>query len=220
MTDSANRKISPNKKFCAEVLHTVLQVGPHDVIGATYALDLLKYDLPFPEIFRWSSDSKAIGMVSCKFAENFAGIWFPLSGEFYQTSLPKRFRIDSIEVLPNERILVCSSGGEVVKTIKMPDSAALTKWEKQVKDLEKASFRTEKQEWIWNETAGGYEGVHLREGVVLWFQHSHNPHAGGGALEQSFEDFLNNGPACRTPPEFLPELYHAVRKLSEAKAEL
>ena len=71
----------------------------------------------------------------------------------------------------------------------------------------------DKKEWTWNEDQYGYEGVHLYGGEVLWFTHTHNPHHGGAAHSQSFEDFLANGAAGSIPGEYFQELYEAVKYL-------
>ena len=52
------------------------------------------------------------------------------------------------------------------------------------------------------------EGNHL-----LWYSHPYNPHAGGGAVEQSIEDFLDRGPTQELPDDALNELYQAVTAL-------
>ncbi|MDP2625177.1 MAG: ankyrin repeat domain-containing protein, partial [Candidatus Peregrinibacteria bacterium] len=65
------------------------------------------------------------------------------------------------------------------------------------------------KEWTWDKTKWGYEGVHTFEGKLFWYSHSENPLAGGGARDQSFEDFLRNGPNAGKPPD---EIVEEVRK--------
>lgn len=102
----------------------------------------------------------------------------------------------------------------------MPDEPMISGWQKEKQSLENAASETpavHKKEWTWNHTADGFEGVHLYENQVVWFEHSHNPHAGGAAREQQFEDFLENGAACFIPGEFLHELYDAVKFYASQK---
>lgn len=56
-------------------------------------------------------------------------------------------------------------------------------------------------EWVWNEDEHGYEGVHTREGKLVWFYHPYYQHGGAAAREQTFIDFLQNGPAVDGAPE-------------------
>ena len=98
----------------------------------------------------------------------------------------------------------------------------LTNWEAEKRSLESVktgSINTDKKEWTWNQNSDGYEGVSLYGGEVLWFQHSHNPHAGGAAQEQSFIDFLANGAACFVPNELRQELYEAVKRIAGDKKQ-
>jgi hypothetical protein len=64
-------------------------------------------------------------------------------------------------------------------------------------------------EWRWNETDYCYDGVHTFEGKLVWFTHYGNPHAGGGALTQSFESFLEKGPNISHAPQ---SILNEVRK--------
>lgn len=56
-------------------------------------------------------------------------------------------------------------------------------------------------------------GVRFEDEHLLWWESPiFNPHGGGGASEQSFEDFLARGPAFQwLSPEALAELEVAVR---------
>ena len=155
------------------------------------------------------------------------GIWYPFAGEFYTIHFPNKTDlesnyepIDSIEVLAQERTVICSLKGKEFKRVEMPKEPMLSNREKEKQDLESVEIKppdVNKKEWTWNEDQYGYEGVHLYEGQVLWFTHTHNPHGGGGANGQSFEDFLANGASNFIPGEFLPELYAAVTYLVSQK---
>ncbi|NQV08123.1 hypothetical protein HQ535_16435 [bacterium] len=56
-------------------------------------------------------------------------------------------------------------------------------------------------EWTWGHKPGGYNGVHTREGCLLWCTDRHHTLEGGGASKQSFSDFMNDEPPVSVPPE-------------------
>lgn len=230
------KKISPNKKFYAESNGALLNVVSRENQAERYSIALNKYDLRKPDIFRWSADSKAIGMFivrgipfdaggyeSVK-TNYWLGVWYPFEDEFFtvhfsdSTELEINFEpIDSIEVLAGERLIICSIKGAEFKRVQMPKEPMLSIWEKEKQNLERLeskSINPAKKEWTWNHNSDGYEGVSLYGREVLWFSHSHNPHAGGMAQEQSFEDFFANGAACFIPNEFRQEFYEAVKRLA------
>jgi hypothetical protein len=234
MTNISNQKISPNKKFYAESNGALLNVVSCENQSDRYSIALNNYELRKPNIFRWSADSNAIGMLigrsvpiddgSQIVSRNYywVGIWYPFKDKFYTVCFHeselrlKSDLIDSIEVLADEKLVICSVKGKEFKRVEMSLEETLTEWQKEQRALEIAKNKPvdlNKKEWTWNHTASGYEGVSLYGKAVLWFEHCHNPHAGGGASEQSFEDFLQNGPACSIPGEFLKELYEVVKKL-------
>ncbi|HMS40682.1 MAG TPA: hypothetical protein PKE69_10675 [Pyrinomonadaceae bacterium] len=239
MSNSSGKKISPNKKFYVETNGALLKIFSRETESQIHTLALNQYDLRKPEIFRWSSDSKSIGVFIARslpektgdltiYRNNYwVGIWYPFSDEFFTVYFPEKAElesngnlIDAIEVLADERTVICFVKGKEFKRVQMPNEPMISTWQKEKRDLESVKTetpKTDKKEWTWNHNADGYEGVHLYEGQVLWFQHSHNPHAGGAASGQSFEDFLENGASCAIPSEFLKELYDAVKKLSEKK---
>ena len=231
-----NRKISPDKKYYAESNGALLNVVSRENDSERYSIALNNYDLRKPDIFRWSADSKAIGMLIARGipfdaggyesvkTNYWLGIWYPFENKFYTVHFPNHFDleinyepIDSIKVLAEERTIICSIKGEEFKRIEMPKEPMLSIWEKEKLSLERVKtepINTNKKEWTWNHNSVGYEGVHLYEKQVLWFTHTHNPHGGGGANGQSFEDFLANGAACFIPNEFRLELYEAVKRLA------
>lgn len=239
MSSQSNNKISPDKKYLAETNGSLLQVFECATDSFIHSLALNKFELRKPEIFRWSQDSKAIGMFIAKSVpvndgglvtyktKYWIGIWYPFLEEFYAVHFPGRFElelnhepVDSIEVLSEERTVVCSIKGEEFKRVEMPKEQMLSAWDRErqvLGDVKSKPPDLNKKEWTWNEDQYGYEGVHLYGGEVLWFTHTHNPHHGGAAHSQSFEDFLENGAAGSTPDEYFQELYAAVKKLSEKK---
>lgn len=208
------KKVSPNKRFYGETFMGGLKVVSRDAEENVYSLALFKYELPAPLIFKWSADSQAIGMLFGITGGYFICLWLPFRKEFYKALLTTADEIDEIEVLPDEHSIICFSDGKEIEKVKLPNAEMLTPWQKQKQVLENEPAQSPKTEWTWNETKDGYEGVHLREGVVLWFEHCHNPHTGGAASSQSFEEFLEDGPCCAMPHEFINELYQSVKILA------
>jgi hypothetical protein len=72
--------------------------------------------------------------------------------------------------------------------------------------------KVEGRDWTWNRNKYGHEGVHTYEGKLVWYSHKENPHAGGGASEQTFEDFLRNGPCGTGAPEKVVKELKALLK--------
>ncbi len=70
--------------------------------------------------------------------------------------------------------------------------------------------RVPKKDWTWKHTQYGHEGVHTYERKLLWYDHRNNPHAGGGACSQTFDNFLKNGSNAGNPPE---EVLKEIREL-------
>ena len=65
--------------------------------------------------------------------------------------------------------------------------------------------------WSW-----AHEGVDIRDGKLLWYEDlDETPFASGGAVEQTFEHFLANGPWVEgVPANVVTEVTAAVRALS------
>jgi ankyrin repeat protein len=64
------------------------------------------------------------------------------------------------------------------------------------------------KDWTWNKTKFRYDGVQIQDGKkLLWFTHTEH-HQGGGAKEQSFEEFFHKGSNAITPP---PEIEKEIR---------
>ena len=154
MNSTSDKKISPDKKFYAETNGALLNVVSREDEKQIHSIALNQYELRKPEIFRWSSDSKAIGMFIARSlpfdngglithqANYWIGIWYPFRGEFYAVHFPNRTElelnyepIDSIEVLAEERTVICSIKGKELKRVEMPKEPMLSNWEK-----EKTSF--------------------------------------------------------------------------------
>lgn len=231
-----NKKISPNKKFYAESNGALLSVISRENQAERHSITLNNYELRKPDIFRWSSDSTAIGMFIARGipfdaggyesvkTNYWLGIWYPFEENFFTVHFPEHSEleinyepIDAIEVLADEKLIICSIKGREFKRVQMPKEPMLSIWEKEKLRLESTKAKSidpNKKEWTWNHNSEGYEGVHLYEGQVLWFTHTHNPHGGGGANGQSFADFLANGACCFIPNEFRQELYEAVKRIA------
>ncbi|HRH44962.1 MAG TPA: hypothetical protein PKY82_25210 [Pyrinomonadaceae bacterium] len=234
-----NKKISPNKKFYVESNGALLNVASRENDSERYTIALSNYELRKPDIFCWSADSQAIGMFivrgipfdasgyeSVK-TNYWLGIWYPFENQFFTVHFPEQVDleinyepIDSIEVLAAEKTIICSIKGKEFKRVQMPKEPMLSIWEKEkqnLESLESKSIDPNKKEWTWNHNSEGYEGVSLYSDEVLWFSHTHNPHSGGAAQEQSFADFLANGACCFIPNEFRKELYEAVKRIAGDK---
>ena len=67
-----------------------------------------------------------------------------------------------------------------------------------------ASGRTD---WTWNVDRDGYDGVRIEGEQLLWYRHEHNTMAGGGAMTQTIQDFVDAGaPRLGAPAEVIAEL--------------
>ena len=76
---------------------------------------------------------------------------------------------------------------------------------------------TQELDWTWERTPWGHKGVCIEDHKhqIVWYTHSNNRHAGGGANTQSYEEFMTSGSShiARTPPNVIEELFDAVRVL-------
>lgn len=166
--------------------------------------------------FAWSPDARTIALSGA----GWIGAWKPLetSTWFRCCRLPS-LGGDEPLVLSNDASVALAATGGKVKLVELPAAQSLTRWQQVLmRTPDPAAEEKLQREWRWAETSWGYEGVHTYEGKLLWFSHSHNPHAGGGALEQSFESFLASGPTvqgeARPPDEILIKICQAVRRLT------
>jgi hypothetical protein len=55
--------------------------------------------------------------------------------------------------------------------------------------------------WEWNHQPNRYEGLNLTGGKLVWYLQMSPDWAGSAATEQTFEDFMVNGPAVSCPPD-------------------
>ena len=76
---------------------------------------------------------------------------------------------------------------------------------------------TREIDWTWERTPWGHKGVCIEDEKqqIVWYTHSNNRHAGGGANTQSYEEFMASGSPHirRTPENVIEELFDTVRFL-------
>lgn len=175
------------------------------------SIDLAKYALPHPGVSlgAWSGDAEMLGVSG----HGWAGIWFPHTQRFFFSELPSGHRVDALVVL-HHPVRVVYAMGNALFALEMPADPILTQWEAYLSKIEvpvDPGFKI-RRDWNWNVTQWGYDGVHTFDGKVFWYNHSHNPHAGGYGMDQEFENFLADGPAMSNVPEnVLSELAQAVK---------
>jgi PAS domain-containing protein len=161
----------------------------------------------------WSAESNYLALSG----DGWAGVWEPCAHDpqFYARDLPFPGGVDGLAVLSTSRRIVYAHG-RMIAMLDMPQEPLRTTWQEfmhRVPDPSiDPSFRATRS-WQWNTTQWGYDGVHTHEGCLVWFSHSYNPHAGGGAATQSFASFLADGPTHAIPEPVLRELCQAVREL-------
>lgn len=163
----------------------------------------------------WSADSSALAIAG----RGWAGVWLPFEEgpNLYAAKLPFPEALDGLAILGTSRQVVYARGREVAALDMLPQTPLLTAWQtflSRLADPPAGPDFKARREWTWDVTPSGYEGVHTYEGHVVWFSHSHNPHAGGGASTQTFASFLANGPPVPLPAPLLEELCQAVRVLA------
>jgi hypothetical protein len=182
------------------------------------ALHLLKTEFKtWPRWTAWTPDGWSIVVWS----REECGVWQPFEDRFLSQTIPVsrpyQYLYD-VAVLPdltlayaiqeNHLLVISAPGAEHV-------SSLLTPWEryKRRRDAETPKpVPNPKREWSWGrEGFWGEDGVRIEGNHLLWYTHPYNPHAGGGASEQGFEDFLERGPTHELPDEALNELYVAVK---------
>jgi len=71
--------------------------------------------------------------------------------------------------------------------------------------------RVPQREWKWNENEIGFEGVHTYDGSLKWFTFRHAHSGNTLTIEQTFEDYLKDGPLRESiPPDVMIELYDDI----------
>jgi hypothetical protein len=184
------------------------------------SLHLLETDFKtWPERTAWAPDGSTIVIWS----KEECGLWQPFEDRFMIQPIPAirphQYLYD-VTVLPDltlayaiqeqHLLVIPAPGAEQV-------SPRFTPWEryKQRQEAETLTLAdNSKREWHWSrEGFWGEDGVRIDGDHLLWYSHPYNPHAGGGASEQSIEDFIERGPTHEIPGEALDELYTAVKAL-------
>lgn len=182
----------------------------------TLALDQYELTATGARAMTWSSDSQSLALAGVRWA----GIFQPFKEPalFHAVTLPTSDETTPIAVTSGALRLLHAQGN-VVTMLDVPDEPVLTRWktlQRQAEGPESEIQVQAERDWTWGATTEGYEGVHTYEGQLVWYSHSHNPHSGGAAREQSFVDFLKDGPAvamASVPEHILAQVYQAVRKL-------
>lgn len=101
----SDKKISPDKKFHAESNGALLNVVSRENETERFSLALNKYNLRKPEIFRWSANSKAVGIFITLGVPSDAG-GFTSSRTNYFSASGIRFKTNfSRFIFPNKKNL-------------------------------------------------------------------------------------------------------------------
>lgn len=211
---STSRALSPDGRFLAR-LNSTIQIKPYKT--ATILAELNPHSWPiarsgFSQI-AWAADSQTLAVAG----PGWLGCWLPLAtpASFFAAPLPAPDEVTALAMLGQSRQMLYATGTAVQRwTAQTPLTPASTPWQRFVNEVPPlADGRSLQQEWTWDVTQWGHEGVHTYEGQLLWYSHSHNPHAGGGAAGQQYADFLANGPPVAVPEPILREICQVVRQL-------
>ncbi len=208
-----DRSLAPDGKSLAVVEGARVKVLKYRTTTELSTINLSKYGIFKQGVGKlvWSTDSKMLAMGG----RGWAGVWMPFEHppSFYGVSLPASIAFDEKVVLSSRQILYPK--GRSIGVLELPETPLLTEWERFLNSVpEPESGFKAKNDWQWNETQSGYDGVHTFEAQLVWYNHNHNPHAGGGAAEQSFTSFLEDGPYIRDVPNpILVKVCQAVRQL-------
>lgn len=79
-----------------------------------------------------------------------------------------------------------------------------------------------KKEWTWNHQSGknwrSHEGVHTYERCITWFKDGYPGWTAASASQQSFEDFLKDGPSVSgAPQKVIDQIYELLGKKRKKK---
>lgn len=67
--------------------------------------------------------------------------------------------------------------------------------------------------WKWNENEIGYEGVCTNDGMLKWFTFRHALNGHTLAVEQSFEEYIKDGPMKESlPVDIMLDIYDVIMK--------
>lgn len=168
----------------------------------------------------WSADSRWLALAG----EDWAGAWRPLDDPpvFFGRALPLPEMVGALAMLGGTRQVLYAQGAAVAALDLPPAPRAPkpTPWQAFLGRLpDPAPGFKPRNDWQWNTTQWGYEGVRTLGGELLWYSHSHNTLAGGGALGQDFASFLATGPDRPVPEPILVEVCQAVLLLAGQRAD-
>ncbi len=216
ISGTRSRALARDGRFLA-VLNATLQVKRYKTAAILAELDPQQWSVAQSGIrqLAWAADSATLALAG----SGWIGCWRPLArpAQFFATPLPTAGQVAALAVLGQSRQVLYAIGADVaVWTAQSPLAPVLTPWQRflnQVPRQQPGSEGMLKKEWTWDVTQWGYKGVHTYEGQLLWYIHTHNPHAGGGAHGQSYADFLAAGPSAPVPEPILVEICQAVRLL-------
>ena len=66
-------------------------------------------------------------------------------------------------------------------------------------------------EWKWNENEIGFEGVRTQNGLLLWFTFRYAHNGNTLAAEQSYDDYIKDGPLKENiPSDAMLEIYDVI----------
>jgi hypothetical protein len=206
------RALAPNGKFLAAKQLATISVTQYRTKTEIGRLDPFRYAVvqAWVRYMRWSADSQLLALCG----DGWVGIWSPFTGQFFARSQPAEFLYD-IAVLGSSRQVVCAMGKLRLQVVDLRLEPLLTSWEERyqrfVGETAVSPTTTTRNDWNWNVTQWGYEGVHLEANGLLWYDHRHNTmDGGGGATEQSYASFLVEGTTFAIPEDVLGEVCRAV----------
>ena len=210
------RSLSPSGRFVA-VSQAGVRVLPYRSTTVTAELDLSAVPLAQSGVrqLAWSTDSQWLALAG----EGWAGAWRPFDSPaaVYALPLPFAEAPHAVAMLGRARQVLVTHGAQILalELPAAPVAPTLTPWQQFLQRVPPPSDPAfnPRHDWHWNITDHGYEGVDTLGAGLLWYAHSHNPHAGGAALDQDFAGFLESGPALPAPDAVLMELVQAVRAL-------
>lgn len=214
---TTSRALSPNGRFLAR-LNSTIQIKPYRKAALLAELNPQSWAFTQSGLSQiaWAADSETVAVAG----PGWLGCWQPLAAPalFFATPLPTPHEVAVLAMLGQSRQVLYAIGTAVQRwTAQTPLAPALTPWQRFINEVPLvADGRLLTQEWTWDVTQWGYEGVHTYEGQLLWYSHSHNPHAGGGATAQPYADFLADGPPVAVPEPILREICQVVRQLVKA----
>ncbi len=217
---SETRTLAPNGKFLA-VSDSGVRIVKYKRSTELAHLEPVDYGLAqsIGGAVAWSADSDLLAVSG----DGWLGLWKPFEPEphFVAVALPFQERVDAIGVLGRSGRAVYARDREIV-IVRMPSvpmPKQLSEWQAfmlQVPEPKPDGGFKVRRDWKWNVSASGHDGIHTFGSSLTWFNETYPAFAGGWGDEQTFESFLNDGPAYSIPDEIVVEVCQAVRILASA----